>query len=377
MKEYYISSTKFNIQERKTKKHGTVYDVVFRIVTLDGTEKQKKLSGYTTKALAKQAYTEFVTKHCELVKNNPIKKKNTDKEIPTVGELIRLYLTTLSNQNKESSIYDKQNVYRLFVIPKYDNKKITLLTKEELYRWQDELWATRNPRTNDFYSYKYLSKVRTHFQSFLAWVESRYGYKNYFTEVVKPKRRTPKTQMEIWTREEFEKFIAVIDDPMYHCLFTFMFFTGRRKGELLALSPNDIKNNSISVTKTITRKTLDGSAYKITSTKADKSQVIPLCDTVIEELKHYKPQSPFFFGGEKPLAEHTVTRVFDKGCALAGVKRIRLHDLRHPYVKLKLKNLFSLYCRLNCAEILHFPYNFNSLIRVNIHFIYEPVSQAL
>lgn len=53
------------------------------------------------------------------------------------------------------------------------------------------------------------------------------------------------------------------------------------------------------------------------------------------------------------------------------------HNLRHPYVKLKLKNLFSLYCRLNCAEILHFPYNLNSLIRVNIHFIYEPVSQAL
>ena len=55
----------------------------------------------------------------------------------------------------------------------------------------------------------------------------------------------------------------------------------------------------------------------------------------------------------------------------------RYHNLRHPYVKLKLKNLFSLYCRLNCAEILHFPYNLNSLIRVNIHFIYEPVSQAL
>lgn len=53
------------------------------------------------------------------------------------------------------------------------------------------------------------------------------------------------------------------------------------------------------------------------------------------------------------------------------------HNLRHPYVKLKLKKLFSLYCRLNCAEILHFPYNLNSFIRVNIHFIYEPVSQAL
>ena len=68
MTEFYISSTKYSIQERQTKKHGKVYDVVFRVVTLDGIEKQKRLSGYTTKFLAKQAYTEFVTEKCELVK---------------------------------------------------------------------------------------------------------------------------------------------------------------------------------------------------------------------------------------------------------------------------------------------------------------------
>ena len=72
-----------------------------------------------------------------------------------------------------------------------------------------------------------------------------------------------------------------------------------------------------------------------------------------------------------------ITYAFKKLITDNGMRNIRFHDLRHPYVKLKLKNLFSLYCRLNCAEILHFPYNLNSLIRVNIHFIYEPVSQAL
>ena len=76
MKEhFYISSTKYTLQERMTKNRGRVYDVVFRIITLDGTEKQKKLSGYSTKTAAKNAYTEFVTEYCELVKNNPIKKK--------------------------------------------------------------------------------------------------------------------------------------------------------------------------------------------------------------------------------------------------------------------------------------------------------------
>lgn len=42
--EFYISSTKYTLQERMTKR-GKVYDVVFRIVTLDGKEKQKKVVG--------------------------------------------------------------------------------------------------------------------------------------------------------------------------------------------------------------------------------------------------------------------------------------------------------------------------------------------
>ena len=88
MAEYYISSNKYSLQERQTKR-GRVYDVVFRIITLDGDEKQKKLSGFTTKALAKQAYVDFVTTKCELVKNNPIKKKDPSKKEPTVRELLQ------------------------------------------------------------------------------------------------------------------------------------------------------------------------------------------------------------------------------------------------------------------------------------------------
>ena len=32
MSQYYISSTKYNLQERQTKKHGKVYDVVSRML---------------------------------------------------------------------------------------------------------------------------------------------------------------------------------------------------------------------------------------------------------------------------------------------------------------------------------------------------------
>ena len=93
-KLYYISSTKFSLQERQTKR-GKVYDVYFYIVTKDGDEKQKKLSGYTNKTLAKQAYTDFITEYCELIKNNPVRRqKRLEKGKETVTFGIALPLDT-------------------------------------------------------------------------------------------------------------------------------------------------------------------------------------------------------------------------------------------------------------------------------------------
>ena len=331
--EFYISSTKYSLQERMTRR-GKVYDVVFRIVTLDGYEKQKRLSGFATKTLAKEGYTDFVTQKCQLVKNNPIKKKDPTKQDLLVGDLIREYLSTLFNQNKANSIYSKQKVYKKFVLPYFEKTKVKDLTKEALYRWQDSIWQTKNPRTGKYYSHKYLSTIRALFRTFLGWCENRYGIKNNFDSVEKPKRRAQKTKMQIWTREDFEKFIRVVDDPMYHAFFTLLFFTGRRKGEIFALSPADIKKDSIIIDKSLTRKTFNGEPYEVTSTKADKVQEIPVCPTVQEELKNYHGGSPFFFGGSSPIADNTLRRAFRSYCAKADVPPIRIHDLRHSFVSM-------------------------------------------
>lgn len=331
--EFYISSTKYSLQERMTRR-GKVYDVMFRIVTLDGVEKQKKLSGFATKTLAKQGYTDFVTSKCELVKNNPIKKKKIDKEVVRVDDIIPEYIASLFNQNKASSIHDKRMVYEKFVSPLLGDKPLTALTKEVLYQWQDALWNTINPKTNSFYSYKYLTKIRGHLGSMLSWAQDRYGIPSHLSEVKKPKRRAPKAVMSIWTREQFEQFISVVDDPTYHAFFTLLFFTGRRKGEIFALSPSDVKGKTIVFNKSLTRKTLDDSTYAVTSTKADKTQEIPVCSTVQEELQNYKGGSPFLFGGKKPLSDNGLRRAFRAYCEKARIEPIRIHDLRHSFASM-------------------------------------------
>lgn len=341
-KKYYISSTKHSIRERQTKKHGKVYDLYFRVIQEDGKEKQIKKSGFSNKTLANQYYLDFISK-CERVKNIAIKrekKAQEGKEIITIGDLSKTYLLAIRNQIKDSSVYDAQNILNLFVLPKYKDKQLKDLTKQELTIWQDELWSKTNPRTNNYYSYKYLIKIRTVFSVFLTWCSERHNCINYFNEIKKPKKRISNVEMQIWTREDFEQFISVVDDITYKTFFSVLFFTGRRKGEVFALTHDDVSKDYIKFNKSLTRKTIDGAPYKITSTKAEKSAVSPICKPLQAILKEYKaPKGKFFFGGESPIAENTLTRAFNKYCELANVKRIRLHDLRHSFV--------SLLCSLN------------------------------
>ena len=185
-----------------------------------------------------------------------------------------------------------------------------------------------------FYSYNRLSNIRGTFSAFLTWCELRYGITNNLPKVKKPKRRTQKTVMQFWTREEFDKFISVVDNPTFSTMFSTLYFTGRRKGEVLALNTEDVTHDYIVFDKTYSRKTTDEHGYRITSTKNEKRNKTFICEPLKKILDSYEPSAPFFFGGEKPIHENTLSHAFDRYIARAEVKRIRLHDLRHSFVSM-------------------------------------------
>ncbi len=113
------------------------------------------------------------------------------------------------------------------------------------------------------------------------------------------------------------------------------------KAELLALTYNDIdlEKRTISVNKSYQR--IEGRDI-ITPPKTPKSKrIITIPPFLTEELKEYISHLYGIMADErmfrftKSYMEHEIIR----GIKASGVKRIRLHDIRHPYVKHKLKNL--------------------------------------
>jgi len=290
-------------------------------MTEDG-EKNKRLSGFRTKKEAQKAYEEFITSYDY---HAPVKSDG----LVLFGDLIDAYLENAKTQLKESSFYDTQNKIGMHIRPFFDEKRIDSITPITILDWQRSLSS---------YSYKYRINLRGYLTAIYRYGERYHNIENIMRKVEPIRNLEPKKEMQFWTREEFQKFITVVDDPVYQVFFRFLYISGCRKGEALALTFRDIdeQNNTVIVNKSITRK-VRGETFKITTPKNQSSnRTIDLPGSLIKDMLSLKDgtDDDFVFGGTKPLADRTTDRIFSKNCDKAGVKKIRLHDFRHSCASL-------------------------------------------
>ena len=147
-------------------------------------------------------------------------------------------------------------------------------------------------------------------------------------------------EMLFWTREEYKKFaFEMMDKPVSFYAFEMLYWCGIREGELLALTPADFdfERQTVTISKSYQRV---GGRDIITDPKTPKSnRTVKMPEFLCEEMQDYMKQL-YRIGQNDRLFEVTKSYLhheMDRGAKAAGVKRIRIHDLRHPYVKRKTK----------------------------------------
>lgn len=148
--------------------------------------------------------------------------------------------------------------------------------------------------------------------------------------------------MNFWTTDEFKLFLAKVSDkPPSHAGFLTLYYTGLRIGELLALEYGDISFEGCTLSVSKSYQHINGKDV-ITPPKTPKSiRTVSIPEFLRDELKVYTDRiygvhrNSRIFPYTKSYFEHEMIR----GTKDGQVKRIRLHDIRHPYVKHKLKNL--------------------------------------
>lgn len=151
-------------------------------------------------------------------------------------------------------------------------------------------------------------------------------------------------QMQYWTKEEYLRFADVMmDEPMAYYCFQVLYWCGIREGEMMALTLEDLdfENGKLRINKTFQH--LKGKDV-VTDPKTPKSnRVIQMPGFLVEELKDYvkmiydlNPNDRLF-----PVCKSYLYRMMKKGSELAGVKKIRVHDLRHSHVSLLIHMGYS------------------------------------
>ena len=151
-------------------------------------------------------------------------------------------------------------------------------------------------------------------------------------------------EMLFWTKEEYLKFAdAMMDKPMSYYAFEMLYWTGIREGELLAITPADFDFEKRTVTINKSFQHLNGRDI-ITSPKTEKSnRTIQLPKFLCDEMQDYLKML-YDVGLEDrmfPVTKSYLHREMNRGAKEAGVKRIRIHDIRHSHVSLLIDMGFS------------------------------------
>lgn len=151
-------------------------------------------------------------------------------------------------------------------------------------------------------------------------------------------------EKQCWTTDEYLKFSdAIMDKPDAFYAFEILYWCGLRISELLALTPNDIdfKNNVIKISKGYHRIGDHDVTDKPKTKKSFRNVDMP--EFLAEELKEYI-DSLYKIEKKQRIFEFTADRLrhaMISGSKLAGVKRIRMHDLRHSHVSMLINMGFS------------------------------------
>ena len=202
----------------------------------------------------------------------------------------------------------------------------------------------RSVAENASWSVSYKNKILNQVKALITFADRRHDVSNRLPWKYGPlvDSLSPRPVMQFFTLDEFQAFLAAVDDLRYRALFSVLFFCGLRVGEANALQWRDLDlaERTLSVNKTVSTKIRDADGrYLVTAPKtAGSVRVIPFpsgLSGILEELlafwSRYDGFSPdwFVFGGLRPFPETSITKMKDRCCALAGVKKIRIHDFRH------------------------------------------------
>ena len=313
-------------KEEKT----NTWRVIYRYTDWTGERKQSQGRGFKTKreALAWE--------------REQLNKSTADLDM-TFASFVEQYTADMKTHIKENTWTTKDHIIRTKLLPFFGKLKMCNITAQQIITWQNEMLDHKDENGKK-YTPVYLRSVNSQLSAIFNHAVRYYNLRENPCKKAGSMGKKKNREMLFWTKEEYLKFAEVMmDKPLSFYAFEMLYWCGIREGELLALTPADFdfEKCTVSITKSYQR--LNGQDL-ITTPKTEKSnRVIKMPQFLADEMQDYLKQ---LYGIEPNDRMFTVTKSYlhremDRGAKEAGVKRIRIHDIRHSAVSLLIDMGFS------------------------------------
>ncbi len=222
-----------------------------------------------------------------------------------------------------------EQILRVHLVPAFGERSLRSISAEDIQRYKAAK-STGPEALSAKTVNNHLGVLSSLFEDAVRW---RYAAANPARQI-KP-CRSDRTALDFayWTAEESERFLAAIAQvrPRWRAFFLTALRTGLRLGELAALRWEDVD-----LTRGLVNVRRSYSHGVETKPKGGKSRSVPMSAQLLLTLKEHRlaaggRERVFVSEDGALLDSNRVKHAFWAGIKAAGVKRIRLHDLRHSF----------------------------------------------
>lgn len=281
----------------------------------------------------------FLTKREALIYERDFLQRQAESPDILFKNLYQVYLEEMEIRLKQSTVLIKKNICESKILPYFADKPVNEISAVDVRTWQNLLMKAKPG-----YSETYLKTINNQLSAIMNYAKKFYNLKINPCEQAGSIGASRAEQMRYWTLEEFLDFReSLYGRENARICFDVLYWTGMRVGELLALTGQDIdlERKEILINKSYQR--LQGDDV-ITSPKTKRSNrrvLIP--DFLCKEIREFIEKSSYERAEERifPFSKAFLNYEMKQGCARAGVKKIRVHDLRHSHVSLLIDRGFD------------------------------------
>ena len=311
------------MKAEKDKKTGK-WLIQYRYTDWQGKRRKSTKRGFATKREAEEWLRNFLI------------TQNADFDMKFEG-FWKMYCSDMRTRLREHTMRTKTYIVELKILPYFGNKRVNDITAADIRKWQNELIKMG-------YSSTYLKTINNQLSAIFNYAVRYYDLKSNPCAKAGSMGKSKAEEMDFWTGEEFRKFIdSVMNKRLSYMAFMTLYWTGIRLGELLALNPKDVdlEKRTISITKSYQRL---GKKDVITPPKTPKSKrVITIPEFLAADIKDYMDSLYDLQENDRlfPITKYYLEHEMQRGIKESGVKRIRVHDLRHSHASMLIELGFS------------------------------------